>query len=95
MQTDNGLMLIEEELAATTEHVVVLEVQVKTSEQKLAQQKFRLCNMLDDDKKVALYTGFQSPGSLQALHKCLGPSVDALYYSSKHTKDAKGTAGDD
>ena len=55
---------------------------VKSLEQELAEQKFRLFNIVDNNSKVTFYTGFPSYGALQAFYKYLGPAVDNLRYSS-------------
>ena len=42
-------MLIEEELSAAAERIAVLELKVKSLEQYLGAQKFRLSNKVNDD----------------------------------------------
>ena len=66
-QTDASSMLIEEEITAAAERIAALELKVKSLEQELGAQKFRLCNIVNDDVKVAFYTGFPSYGALEAF----------------------------
>ena len=65
-QTNNSL--VEEELTSAKECFAALELEVKF---KLEEQKFRNSSMVEDDGKVAYYTGFQSFGALQAFYKYL------------------------
>ena len=59
-QTDESSRLVEEELTVLTERIAALELQVKSLEQELAEQKFRPFNIVDNDSKVTFYTGFPS-----------------------------------
>ena len=47
--------------------------------------------MVEDDGKLAFYTGFQTFGALEAFYKYLGPAVNDLFYSSKQALNAKAT----
>ena len=68
-QTDASSVLIEEELTAAAERIVVLELKVKSLEQELGARKFRLCNIVNDDVKVVFYTGFASYGALEVFYR--------------------------
>ena len=75
-QTNN--CLVEEELAGARKCIAAPEVEVKAYEQKLEEQKFRISNMVEDNGKVAFYTGFQCFGALQAFYRYLGPAYRYL-----------------
>ena len=45
--------------------------------------------MVEDDEKVAGYTGFQSFAALRAFCRYLGPGEDHLFYSTKHAENAE------
>ena len=68
-QTNDSSVQIEEELAAARERIAALELEVKSYEQKLEKQKFRIGNMVEDHGKLAFYTGFQTFGALEAFYK--------------------------
>ena len=55
---------------------------MKSLEQELGAQKFRLCDIVNDDVKVVFYTGFPSYGALEGFYQYLGPTVDNLRYST-------------
>ena len=58
-------MLIEEELTAAAERIAALELKVKSLDWELGVEKFRLCNIVNDNVKVAFYAGFPSYGALK------------------------------
>ena len=65
------------------EYIRILEKQVEKAMKDMNNQKFRLCNIVDDDSKRRFYTGFPSYKSLLACFKFLGPAAHQFSYSSK------------
>ena len=42
-------MLVEEELTAAAERIAAFELKVKSLEKELGAQKYRICNIVNDD----------------------------------------------
>ena len=65
--------------------VAILTKELEKKEQ-LRSQALRLSHIMDNDSKVAFYTGFPSYKVLDACYTFLVPSVDELCYSGEDGK---------
>ena len=80
---------LDTEVIALNERVCILEKQVEKAMKDIDNQKFRLCNIVDDNSKICFYTGFPSYKSLLACFDFLGPAAHQLLYSSKSNEKLK------
>ena len=64
------------------EKVSSLQSVIVEREQMIAEQKFRLESIKNDDSQVSFYTGFQSYKALLAFFTFLGPAAECLCYSN-------------
>ena len=76
-------MLIEEELTAAAEYmymyIAAIELKVKFLEQELDEQKFRLCNMVNDDANIVNDDAMISIlCHTRSIYQYLGTAVDKM-----------------
>ena len=86
---DASVQTEREQDRALLDKVDKLEALLKEKEEQLEKQKFRLCNIKDDDAKVLFYTGFNTYRTFEAFFCFLGPAVNSLSYSAKTVTPVK------